>query len=352
MYFSDTAGMRASRLLSILMLLQTRGRLSAPALAEALEVSQRTILRDIDHLSAAGVPVWSDRGRHGGFQLREGWSTQLTGLTEPEAQALFLAGLPGPAAELGLGSAAASARLKLLATLPPEWRNDAQRVAARLHVDHADWFREASRAEHLGAVADAVWQQWRLAMRYQSWSGVKNREVEPLGLVLKAGIWYMAARANAGAEARIFRLSNIHTLAVQKARFAYPAGFDLAAFWRDSTQRFEAQIYRAEAALRVTPRGLRLLQQFSPAVAQAAARTALADPARPAWQRVLIPIETIEHATNQLLRLGAEAEVLEPAALRTRMAAGARALAKVYGVLEPRPARVTARVTATGRSRR
>ena len=322
--------MRASRLLSVLMLLQTRGRLSAPALAEELEVSQRTILRDIDHLSAAGVPVWSDRGRHGGFQLREGWSTQLTGLTEPEAQALFLAGLPGPAAELGLGSAAASARLKLLATLPAEWRNDAQRVAARLHVDHTDWFRESSRAEHLGAVADAVWQQWRLAMRYESWSGVKNREVEPLGLVLKAGIWYMAARAKAGAEARIFRLSNIHTLAVHKTRFAYPADFDLAAFWRASTQRFEAQIYRDQAVLRTSARGVRLLQQFSPAVAQAAARSASPDPARPAWQRVTIPIESVEHAATQLLRLGADAEVLEPPALRARMAASARQLVRLY----------------------
>lgn len=330
--------MRASRLLSILMLLQTRGRLSAPALAEALEVSQRTILRDMDHLSAAGVPVWSDRGRLGGFQLRAGWSTQLTGLTEPEAQALFLAGLPGPAAELGLGSAAASARLKLLATLPAEWRHDAQRVAARLHVDHADWFQPAGRAEHLGAVADAVWKQWRLSMRYESWSGVKQREVEPLGLVLKAGVWYMAARARAGAEARIFRLSSIHELTVHPARFEAPPDFDLAGFWRGATQRFEAGIYRDTAVLRASARGLRLLQQLSPAVAQAVApaiakacaRTPAPERRRARWQRVSIPIESIEHASNQLLRLGAEAEVLQPAALRARMAASARRLARVY----------------------
>jgi predicted DNA-binding transcriptional regulator YafY len=330
MYIGDTVAMRASRLLSILMLLQTRGRLSAPTLAEALEVSQRTILRDIDHLSAAGVPVWADRGRLGGFQLREGWSTQLTGLTEPEAQALFLAGQPGPAAELGLGGAAASARLKLLATLPAEWRNDAQRVAARLHVDHADWFRQSGRTEHLGAVADAVWQQWRLAMRYESWSGVKNREVEPLGLVLKAGVWYMAAQARAGAEARIFRLSNIHALTVQRARFDAPADFDLAAFWRDATQRFEAEIYRDTAVLRASARGLRLLQQMSPAVERAAGRTATADGRRAGWQRVSIPIESVDHAATQLLRLGAEAEVLEPPALRKHMAASARRLARLY----------------------
>ena len=322
--------MRASRLLSILMLLQTRGRLTAPVLAEALEVSQRTILRDVDHLSAAGVPIWSDRGRNGGFQLREGWSTTLTGLTEPEAQALFLAGLPGPAAELGLGSAAASARLKLLATLPVDWRQDAQRVTSRLHVDHSDWFHAAPRTEHLGAVADAVWQQWRLAMRYESWNGVKDREVEPLGLVLKAGVWYMAARAKAGDPARVFRISNIHELTVRRTRFAYPTDFDLAGFWKASTQRFESQIYRGEAVLRASPRGLRLLQQLSPAVAQAATRSATPDIARKAWQQVTIPIESIEHAANHLLRLGADAEVLQPPALRARMKGVARRLAVLY----------------------
>src|SRR5579863_9379665 len=127
--------MKASRLLSIMMMLQARGRMTAPALAEALEVSERTILRDIDQLSTSGVPIWGDRGRGGGFQLREGWSTDLTGLTENEVQALFLAGLPEPATELGLGGAATSARLKMIASLPPQWREQAEHVSSRLHVD-------------------------------------------------------------------------------------------------------------------------------------------------------------------------------------------------------------------------
>lgn len=322
--------MRASRLLSVLMLLQARGRMTAQALAEEMEVSTRTILRDLDHLSAAGVPVWADRGRNGGFQLQEGWSTRLTGLTEPEAQALFLAGLPGPAAELGLGSAVASARLKVLAALPANWRSDAQQVSARLHIDPVDWFRSSVRTEHLADVANAVWKSRRIAMRYESWSGVKDRAVEPLGLVLKAGVWYMVARPGAKDEPRVFRLANIHALDVLEQGFDHPDGFDLASFWSVSTRRFEAGVYRDEATLQVSERGLALLQQYPPAVAQAAARTAKPVRARPGWFRVTIPIESVGHAASQLLRLGVEAEALAPPALRARIRDTAAHLIRVY----------------------
>ena len=138
--------MRASRLLSILMLLQTRGRMSATSLAAELEVSARTILRDVDQLSAAGVPIWADRGRDGGFVLQEGWRSGLTGLTENEANALSLAGLPTVATALGLGNASATAHLKMLATLPDALREDATRVSARLHIDPIDWYRAATTA--------------------------------------------------------------------------------------------------------------------------------------------------------------------------------------------------------------
>lgn len=313
--------MRASRLLSILMLLQTRGRLSAPALAAELEVSERTILRDMDQLSAAGVPVWSDRGREGGFQLSEGWSTELTGLTEAEAHALFLAGLPTAATELGLGAASASARLKMLAALPVALREDASRVSARLHIDSVDWYRAATPPPHLQAVADAVWHQRVMSMRYESWQGVKNRTVKPLGLVLKAGVWYMAALADAAKEPRIYRLSNIQSLSVRAGTFKHPRNFNLAAFWQAATRRFEADIYRDTATLRVTARGMKLIGEFSAVVQDAAARSAVVEPKRNGWTRVAVPIESIEHAAHQLLSLGVEVEVLAPVALRERMRA-------------------------------
>jgi len=308
--------MRASRLLSLLMLLQTRGRLSAQALAEALEVSVRTIHRDVDELSAAGVPIWADRGRLGGFQLQPGWRTKVDGLTAPEAQAMFLGGLPGPASELGLGEAMASAQLKLLAALPDGWREDARRVSARFHLDPIDWYRGPSATDHLPAIAQAVWGERRIAMRYESWKGEVSRRVDPLGLVLKAGIWYLAAQAGGpGQGVRTYRLSNILELELTGERFERPADFDLGAWWLASTKRFEKELVTGSAQLRVSAAGMKALRDLGAAVAEAAQASAT-EPDEEGWRRVTIPIESITHAAGQVLRLGAQAEVLKPAALR------------------------------------
>lgn len=321
--------MRAGRLLSLLMLLQTRGRISAPALAAELQVSVRTVLRDIDHLSVAGVPVWAERGREGGFRLREGWSTELTGLTESEAQALLLAGLPTAATELGLGSASASARLKLLAAVPEALREDAERVGSRLHIDPVDWYRSAAPPAHLQAVAHAVWHQRVLAMRYDSWTGIRDRVVKPLGVVLKAGVWYMVALPQDGKQARTYRLSNIKSLSLEKASFAYPRKFRLVEFWQQATRRFETEIYRDAASLRANARGMKKLGEMSAAVNEAVLRTATPD-GEGEWQRVRVPIESIEHACGQFLAAGADIEVLEPATLRQRMRDAALALERLY----------------------
>ncbi|HJV62704.1 MAG TPA: YafY family protein [Albitalea sp.] len=325
--------MRASRLLSILMLLQGRGRLSAQALAEELEVSVRTIYRDVDELSASGVPVWAERGRAGGFQLQPGWRTRVDGLTASEARAMFLGGLPGPAAQLGLGEAMASAQLKLLAALPDGWREDARRVSSRFHLDPVDWFRAPAAADHLPAIAQAVWDEERIRVRYESWNATAERTLEPLGVVLKAGTWYMAART-AGPSGqdkgpRTYRLSNILELAPTGERFSRPARFDLAAFWGESTRRFEADLYHDEARLRVSPRGLRVLSAFSVAVADAA--KASAGPAdEQGWVEVRVPIESVEHAAGQFLRLGIDAVVLAPAALRRALRDTVRRIEALY----------------------
>jgi predicted DNA-binding transcriptional regulator YafY len=149
--------MLASRLLSILLRLQTRGRMTATELAGEFEVAVRTIHRDIDQLSAAGIPVYAERGRNGGFRLRDGYRTTLTGLTRPEAEALFLTGLPGPAEQLGLAGIASSARLKLMAALPANIQEGAERMAARFHLDAAGWFRGTDLLPSLHQLAEATW---------------------------------------------------------------------------------------------------------------------------------------------------------------------------------------------------
>jgi len=211
---------RASRLLSILMLLQTRGRMTAQALAAEFEVSSRTIYRDIDQLSAADVPVYADRGPSGGFQLLDGYRTKLTGLSPAEAETLFLAGLPGPAAELGLADVLTAAQLKLTAALPERARATANRVAARFHLDQVGWFRSADEARLLPAIANSVWNEMCVDVRYKRGERVVARTLQPLGLVLKAGIWYAVAQV--GKQARTYRVSNIVDLSVRDLRFARP----------------------------------------------------------------------------------------------------------------------------------
>jgi len=319
--------MRASRLLSILMMLQSHRRMSGRALAEKVEVSLRTVYRDIDQLGAAGVPVIVRRGVAGGFELLDGWRTRLTGLTPSEAQAMFLAGAPGPASQLGLGEAMASAQLKLLAALPADWQADARRVSSRFHLDPVGWYQKPMRADSLPAIAQAVWNERRLAIRYQSWKGMVDRVIEPLGLVLKAGEWYVVAAG--GKDSRTYRLSNIHAVEAREEWFGRPENFDLARHWAASIARFESEIYRGSAVIRASPAGLKWLRRSSAAVAQAIDDTAGRSDAG-GWRRVTIPIESVDHAAAELIRLGAEAEVLKPAALRNHMAVTAQRLLSLY----------------------
>jgi predicted DNA-binding transcriptional regulator YafY len=321
--------MKASRLLSIMMLLQARKHMTAAALAQSLEVSERTILRDIDQLSAAGVPVWSDRGRAGGFQLREGWSTELTGLTEQEAGALFLAGLPGPATELGLSTAATSARLKMIASLPAEWREQAERVATRLHVDPLDWYRAQETPQFLREAADAVWNGYRIEVEYESWRGSTPQALEPLGLVLKAGAWYLVARREGKPQASTYRLANISNFTSSRRRFKRPAQFDLAAHWRASTSQFEAGLYRLTAHVAVSPRGVKWLANAR-SKATPLPRTASRSSMPTGWCEYLLPIESIEQGARQVLSYGAQIKLLGPPALIEEFARERQAVDALY----------------------
>jgi predicted DNA-binding transcriptional regulator YafY len=253
--------MRASRLLSILTTLQARGQVTAPELADTCEVSVRTIYRDIDALAAAGIPVYADRGAEGGYRLLDGYRVRLNGLSQPEAEALFMTGLPGPAAALGLDAAMLAAQTKLMAALPANLRPNASRMQERFHLDAPSWFGEAEQPKHLRAIAGALLRESPIEIRYQSWRAEKRRRLAPLGLVLKGGSWYLAGHVDD--SVRTYRVARVLDCNVLDEHFVRPADFDLAAYWQASTIRLEAEMHPNIATVRLSPFGIKLLNALS-----------------------------------------------------------------------------------------
>jgi predicted DNA-binding transcriptional regulator YafY len=307
-YFHDV---RASRLVSFLLVLQTRGQLTAAELAERLDVSERTVQRDAQELAAAGVPIASVRGRAGGYRLDRGYRTKLTGLDASEAEALFV----GPAAELGLGRELAAARLKLLASLPAELQERASRASQLFHVDTRGWFREEDRVPTLSVLAGALWRGRRLDIRYREGPAVVSRRLHPLGLVLKAGVWYLLAQRRG--EERVYRVSRILSARERAELSERPPNFDLAEAWTERSGAFERSRPQVEVTVRV-PRGqVRYLR---------GARV-LEDGERPT---VVAVFDGLDRAFHELMSYGPYAEVFAPAELRDRIARAARETAALY----------------------
>ena len=319
--------MRASRLVSLLLLLQTRGQLTAGELARELEVSERTVHRDVEALSASGVPIYAERGAHGGIRLVDGYRTRLTGMTAEEAEALFLAGLPGPAAELGLGTVVAAAQLKVLASLPSELRARASRLVERFHLDAGDWFRASQPVPNLGALSDAVWNTTRVTIQYLREGTPVERTIEPLGVVLKAGTWYVVAAVEG--QLRTFRVSRVLAVGPAGESFTRPAGFDLAAYWAESSAAFERDIPRVAVDIRVRPDRLDELMAITGHAAVEAAEH-LPDPDPEGWLRLRLRMDYPDEAPRVLLGAGRWVEVLGPPELRAVAAATARAIAAHY----------------------
>jgi predicted DNA-binding transcriptional regulator YafY len=317
---------QASRLLSILLRLQTQGRLSAATLAQSFDVSVRTIYRDIDQLSAAGVPVYAEKGRHGGFVLRDGYRTRLTGLDRPEAESLFLAGLPDVATQLGLGPALNTTRLKLLASLPDALRYDAEAVAARFLLDPVAWFQGTDEQPLLQTLAAAVWSRRMVRMRYDSWKAVVDRRVAPLGLVLKGGVWYLVAAAQA--QPRTYRVGSIQELVVEEEAAVAPPRFDLSRYWRSFTRDYESRMQADEALVRANHQGLRQLARLSHSLAQVVTSAKHAD--SDGWHRLTIPIESVHAAVRVLLPLAPDVQALGPPALLKAMRSSVRELVAIY----------------------
>ena len=316
--------MRADRLLSILLLLQSRGQMTGRELAERLEVSERTLHRDMDALSAAGVPVFALRGARGGWQLEENWRTQVPGLDEAELRALLMA-QPRILGDRKLAAAAERALGKLMASLPVPLRARAESMRQRLYVDTTGWFGGAEDLSMLPIVQEAVTRDRKLKIRYSSRrsrfehaggeaENVTERIVEPLGLVAKGSTWYLIANTARGY--RTFRVSRIQNALLLDAPCERPANFDLETHWRSATEDFLKNAPRFEATLYLHPDAARELKTWRMAVQSAQNKH---DPSREGWLTLQVHFEDERQAIFVVLAFGARAEALAPDALRTRV---------------------------------
>ncbi|KMO94924.1 helix-turn-helix transcriptional regulator [Streptomyces roseus] len=340
--------MRAARLIRMALLIQSTPGQTAAALARTLEVSERTVIRDAQALQEAGIPVRAERGRAGGYFLAPGHRTRLTTLNPNEAGTLFLSGLPSALRDLGLSAAADTARLKLTATLLPSLREAAESSVRRFHLDAPAWFREPPTPDVLPELARAVWADRAVELSYTrpgrdgGAPAPVSRVVEPYGLVLKAGTWYLVARIPRGANRdggwRTYRVDRVTALTPAADRdepFVRDPSFDLAAHWEERSAAFARTLLRTTVRVKLTARGLRRLPFVADGAAIGDALASATAPDPSGLVTLDLPTESEEVAFDQLARLGADAEVLAPAALRARFREQASALAARYGAAEP-----------------
>jgi predicted DNA-binding transcriptional regulator YafY len=324
--------MRASRLVNLLLLLQSRGGMTAAELARELEVSVRTVHRDVEELSAAGVPIFAERGPHGGIRLVDGYRTRLTGMTADEAEALFLSGLSGPAAQLGLGTVVAAAQLKVMAALPPELRSRASRLVQRFHLDAAGWFQANEEVPHLATLSTAVWEGRCVSIDYDRGDEVVPRTLGPLGLVLKGGIWYVVASVDG--QVRTYRASRVVSAALIDVPVERPDEFDLAAFWVESSTAYERETPTVVVDVRVREdQAWRLNQVFGRGTLAAGERVEEAD--QPGTIRVRIRLGYPDEAPGMLLAVGHNLEVIGPPDVRDKVVMLANRIAARYRETAP-----------------
>lgn len=319
--------MRADRLISLLMLLQARGPLTARQLAQELEVCERTIYRDIEALSMAGIPVYGEPGPAGGFDLLETYRTNLTGLTENEVRALFMINISTPLDKLGIGGELRTALLKLSAALPDSRRDAEERVRSRFYIDSNWWQGADEPTPHLTAIHQAVWDDRKIILTYSPhFFATFERLVAPYGLVAKAGIWYLVAEREGKMEVR--RVSDLHDARLTSERFQRKPGFNLEIFWKEwcSEQEDDFSLYPVD--FRISPDAVpRLLKEFG-SKAHRALDLAECDPN--GWRLVELSFSSLEDARDKLLPFGSGVEVIRPEALRLSIQDVAVQVARCY----------------------
>jgi predicted DNA-binding transcriptional regulator YafY len=313
-----------------MLLLQSHRRMTAHALAERLEVSERTILRDMEALSVAGIPVFAERGVGGGWSLLGEYRTNLTGLNEAEIQALFLARSPRLLNDLGLGKAAEAAFIKLFAAVPPSTRHDAERAGQRIYVDVTGWNRNEESVPFLPLLQRAVWQDRKLRFSYQRGDDCSvERLVDPLGLVAKGSVWYLVAAVDS--DIRSYRVSRVLDAELTGQTFIRPDGFDLVAYWHRSSAEFRAKFPRYPVTVRVHPEALPRLH-YTGKFSQV---EEVGQPDEEGWVRVTVCFQFEEVACECLLGFGDQVEIIEPQELREKVFNRAKSVIAFYASRHP-----------------
>jgi predicted DNA-binding transcriptional regulator YafY len=318
--------MRADRLLSIVLLLQTHRHLTAGALAERLEVSERTIHRDMEALSGAGIPVVAERGSGGGWSILGEYRTDLTGLNEAEIQSLFVTQSSKVLADLKLQQASKGALLKLLAALPAIHRRGAERARQRIYIDSKGWSRTEDSVSLLPVLQDAVWNERRLRITYERGPGCEavERTLDPLGLVAKGNAWYLVASADG--YVRSYRIARITHAEILEESSETPAEFDLGSYWEKSAETFKSNLPSYVATFRVSPSAF-LRLRFAGRFARVGD---VIETRADGWRTLTVGFDVEEMACEYALGFGANLEVLEPPSLRQKVIEMANEVLRSY----------------------
>ncbi len=308
--------MRADRLLSLLLILQNGRKVKAGELARQLEVSERTIYRDLDALSGIGVPIYAEPGPNGGYALLEPYRTDLTGLSKSEVQALVAFTSNDSLSDIGLGQSLKTGLAKLAASLPAVQKLAVDHLRERLYVDTVPWFQEKEEAPELQTVLEAVQQDNQLRFGYQKWEGeTQERQVNPYALVAKAGSWYLVAETER--RMRVYRISRMISAELLETTFQRRPDFDLPSFWNSWRQDFEGNLPSYPVKARMAPEVIDNLLKLRGEWMAKALETA--EPDEDGWQILTLDYERPEYALGALLELGDRVEVLEPADLRQQL---------------------------------
>ena len=317
--------MRADRLLAILLTVQMRGKATARDLAEHLEVSERTIYRDIDALSAAGVPVYAERGPGGGIALLENYQTQLTGLNENEVQALSLFSNQGALSDLGLSGPLNTALIKLSAALPQVFRQSLERSRKRIYLDPNRWFSVAEEVPYLHIFQTAVWEEKQVKLQYgRDQESVRSYALKPYGLVAKVGIWYVVGQTGKGL--RTFRISRVQSAELSETSFQRPADFDLTSYWHAWVKDYEQNLPHYPVTLRAHPEALSHLSYHT----SISRDTTTNEPDPTGWHELTITFENLEHAVGVLVNVASKVEIVAPLELRERLIRVASGILELY----------------------